>query len=107
MSSPFNFANVDDTVHARTRLAVLTYLASVESADFKSVREATGTTEGNLSVHLQKLEAAGYVALAKSFLGRRPNTRASITDAGRDALIDHIDQLEAAFSKARRALKRR
>lgn len=94
-------------VHARTRLAVLTFLASVESADFKSIREATGATEGNLSIHLQKLEEAGFLDISKSFVGRRPNTRASITDAGREALVEHIDQLEAAFAKVRRALKKR
>lgn len=107
MSSPFNLTGIGDMVHARTRLAILTYLASVDSADFKALHEATGATEGNLSVHLQKLDEAGLIAISKSFVRRRPNTRATLTDAGRDALIEHIDQLEAAFRKVRRALGKR
>ena len=58
-------------------------------------------TEGNLSAHLKKLEEAGYVAIAKSFVNRRPNTRARITDPGRDALIDYIDLVEAVFERVR------
>ncbi|MEL7488275.1 MAG: transcriptional regulator [Pseudomonadota bacterium] len=105
MSSPFDLTHVDNIVHARVRLAVLTFLASVDGADFNAIRAATKTTEGNLSVHLQKLHEAGYVKVTKSFLDRRPNTRAEITDTGRDALIAYIDAVEAAFEKVRNAFR--
>lgn len=101
MASPFDLTAIDDLVHVRARLAVLTFLASVESADFKAMREATGASEGNLSAHLTKLEEAGYVKVTKSFRGKRPNTSAELTDAGRDALIEYIDHVEAMFAKVR------
>ena len=104
MSSLFVFSGIDDLIHTRMRLAILTYLASVDDADFKSILEATGSSDGNVSVHLKKLEDAGYVAISKTFVKRRPHTRARITDAGRDALIAYIDQVDAVFSKVRNAV---
>ncbi|MEL6363020.1 MAG: transcriptional regulator [Pseudomonadota bacterium] len=106
MSSPFDLTQLSEMIHARTRLAVLTYLASMEDADFKAIREATATTEGNLSVHLQKLEEAGFIKISKTFRNRRPHTRARITNAGRDALIQYIDQVDEAFKKVRGALNK-
>jgi len=101
MSSPFDLSRIDDLVHVRARLAVMTFLASVDEADFKAIREATGATEGNLSTHLTKLEEAGYVTITKAFLGRRPNTKARLTDDGRAALLDYIDRVEAMFKGVR------
>lgn len=101
MASPYDFSKIDELVHTRMRLAVLTYLASVDDADFKAILAATGATDGNLSVHLTKLETAGYIEITKSFRGRRPNTRARITDDGRDALVDYINHVEQVFDLVR------
>ena len=103
MSSPFDFTLIDDLVHVRGRLAIMTFLASVDEADFKATLDAIGATEGNLSAHVQKLEAAGYVTVKKSFVGRRPNTRLRLTEKGRDALVAHIDHLDAVFARVRAA----
>jgi DNA-binding transcriptional ArsR family regulator len=79
-------ANLDRVVHEPARLAVLSYLSLVESADFMFLLRATGLTWGNLSSHLAKLEAAGYVAVDKAFVRKKPRTTIRLTGAGRDAL---------------------
>ena len=63
--------DVDPAIHAPARLTVMTYLYVVESADFVFLKNMTGLTWGNLSTHLSKLETAGYVALHKTFQGKK------------------------------------
>ncbi|MEL6364474.1 MAG: transcriptional regulator [Pseudomonadota bacterium] len=106
MSSPYDLKALDDVIHVRARLAILSFLASVEEADFKAVREAVGATEGNLSVHLQKLEDAGFVSVTKTFVGKRPNTRLALTGAGRAALLDYLDRVEMMLESVRKLTKR-
>ena len=59
----FDHAAIDEILHSRVRLAIVAFLAGAETADFATVRDATKTTDGNASVHLRKLEDAGYVAM--------------------------------------------
>ena len=68
----FDIGKLDEVIHGRVRLGIVAYLASAEVADFTELKEALQTTQGNLSVHLRKLEEAGYVEIEKSFLGRKP-----------------------------------
>ncbi|MGB3722535.1 MAG: transcriptional regulator, partial [Pacificimonas sp.] len=86
----FDYRGIDDLIHGRVRLAVMAYLSGVESADFADLKAKAKVTDGNLSVHLRKLEDAGYVAVDKSFHDRRPLTTASMTDMGREAWIDYL-----------------
>ena len=81
-------------IHSQLRLAVITLLAQVEEADFNYLKEQTGATAGNISVQLDKLSAAGYITITKTFEGKRPRTTASITDKGRTALEDYIETLK-------------
>lgn len=76
------------------RLGLMAYLASVDSASFVELKDRTGATDGNLSTHLRKLEEAGYVAITKRFVDRRPRTDASLTPAGRKAWIAYLDDLK-------------
>ena len=80
-------SQLDRTVHEPARLAILVILAVVERADFTYVKNQAGLSGGNLASHLAKLEAAGLVAVEKSFEGRRPQTNLSLTPAGREALV--------------------
>jgi len=89
---------LDRTIHEPARLAILGILASIEKADFSYLMAQTGLTQGNLSAHLGKLEAAGFVAVEKGFAGKRPRTRLSITPAGRDGLDAHIQQVQRFFT---------
>lgn len=89
----FDIGAIDEVIHGRLRLGVMAYLASGGSADFNELKSRLQATDGNLSVHLRKLEEAGYVAIDKSFMGRKPLTRVSLTDAGRAAFIRYLDAM--------------
>jgi DNA-binding PadR family transcriptional regulator len=86
--------NLDPVIHAPVRLAVLSLLAGVENADFIYLRESTDTTDGNLSTHLSRLEEAGYIAIQKTFQGKKPRTVCAITEKGREAFIRYFEELE-------------
>ena len=88
------FQELDPVVHSRIRLSILSVLISVREADFIYLKEATGTTDGNLSSHLSKLEQAGYVKITKGFVGKKPRTTCSITNKGKDAFSKYVKNLE-------------
>jgi DNA-binding MarR family transcriptional regulator len=88
--SGFDIDKIDDVIHGRLRLGVMAYLSSAEVADFNELKALLQATQGNLSVHLRKLEDAGYVGIEKSFLGRKPLTRIRLTPAGRAAFADYL-----------------
>ena len=91
--SEFHVGDIDEVVHGRIRLGIMAYLAQAEAADFTELKTALDTTQGNLSIHLRKLEEAGYVAIDKSFLGRKPLTRARLTSAGRKAFAAYLEAM--------------
>lgn len=93
------FERLDDVVHQRTRLGVLTVLAEVESASFTYLRDELGLSDGNLSRHLRVLEEAGLVAITKSFRGRTPLTTVKATPAGRRALAGHLAALQEMIDR--------
>ncbi len=92
-------AGVDRIVHEPGRLMVLACLSVVVRADFLYVMRETGLTQGNLSSHLAKLEAAGYVAVEKTFVGKVPRTLLQLTDQGREALLAYRDRLVGVLSR--------
>ena len=77
---------LDETVHQRHRLGILTIASRTRQADFGYLRETLGLTSGNLSTHLTVLEDAGLIRVEKGYAGRRPRTWVSITRQGRAAL---------------------
>lgn len=89
----FDIGRIDEVIHGRVRLGIMAYLAGAEHADFNALKTRLQATDGNLSVHLRKLEEAGYVAVEKSFRDRKPLTRASLTDKGRDAFMAYLDAM--------------
>jgi DNA-binding transcriptional ArsR family regulator len=86
---------LDRIIHERIRLAIVSALAANESLTFTELKKLLETTDGNLSIHARKLEEAGYVACSKYFDGRVPKTEFRITDAGRQALRQYLDHMEA------------
>ena len=90
-----DLGRIDDVIHGRMRLGIMVYLADVEAADFTELKTVLEATQGNLSVHLKKLEDAGYVAIAKSFVNNKPLTRVSITLAGRQAFAAYLEAIGA------------
>lgn len=89
----FDIGGIDDVIHGRLRLGVMAYLADAEVADFTELKTALEATQGNLSIHLRKLQEAGYVSIDKSFLNLKPLTRVRMTEAGRQAFIAYLDAI--------------
>ncbi len=84
---------LNETVHQRHRLGILTITAEAKRAEFGYLREALDLTPGNLSRHLTVLEDAGLVEVEKGYEGRRPRTWVRITRQGRSALAAELDTL--------------
>jgi DNA-binding MarR family transcriptional regulator len=89
----FDVNGIDDVIHGRLRLGVMAVLAGTGVADFNTLKARLEATDGNLSVHLRKLEDAGYVAIHKSFAGRKPLTRVELTLQGRKAFLSYLDSM--------------
>jgi DNA-binding MarR family transcriptional regulator len=93
LGNEFDIAQIDDVIHGRVRLGVMAFLAAMGAAEFNTLKEKIGATDGTLSVHLRKLEEAGYIAIDKSFRNRRPLTTARITSDGRKAFKRYLEAL--------------
>lgn len=94
----YKFDLIDDLIHSRVRLATMAYLSGAGTADFNAIKAAVKATDGNISVHLRKLEDAGYLTSAKQFNGRKPQTLYEISDDGRSAwqlYLTHMSELLA------------
>jgi len=90
----YDYQQIDDIIHSRIRLAIMAVLVAVDEVEFIYLREKVKATDGNLSVHLKKLEDAKYISVKKSFAGRKPITHYKLTAAGRRAFEAYIDNLE-------------
>jgi len=95
----FNYHEIDDVIHSRIRTAIMAVLISVDEAEFTFIREKINATDGNLSVHLKKLEEHDYISVKKEFVDRKPLTRYKITEKGRKAFEDYIKKLESIIRK--------
>ncbi|NVJ48639.1 MAG: transcriptional regulator [Cytophagia bacterium] len=88
------FEALDPLLHSQLRLAVMSLLISVESADFVYIKEQTGATAGNLSVQIDKLSTAGYISVEKKFEGKKPKTTCKITSTGVDAFENYVKNIQ-------------
>ena len=95
--SPASLTDLDRVVHEPARMAVMSLLYVVDSADFTFLMNQTGLTWGNLSAHMSKLEEASYVEVEKSFKGRRPNTALRLTRQGREAFREYVRTMKQVF----------
>lgn len=82
-------------LHSQLRLAIMSILMNVEEADFVYLKENTEATSGNISVQLDKLAAAEYIEVKKSFVGRKPRTTCRITNKGKEAFEEYINALRS------------
>lgn len=92
---------VDQLIHERLRLGIVSALAVTECLSFKELKESLQTTDGNLSVHARKLEEAGYITCTKSFEGRTPRTEYRLALTGRKMLEKYLDHMEALIQAMR------
>jgi len=99
MSKDFDYQQLDDIIHSRIRLAIMAVLVTVDEAEFTFLREKVNATDGNLSIHLRKLEEAEYISVKKSFFDRKPLTTYKLTSKGRKAFEEYIKRLEKLIGK--------
>src|SRR5436309_2600032 len=92
-----DLAKVDRVIHEPARLMVVALLAAVKEADFQYLHQATQLTKGNLSVHLSRLEEAGYISIEKTFRGKYPLTLCRLTARGRRVLEQYRQVMKAAL----------
>jgi DNA-binding MarR family transcriptional regulator len=97
-SGGYQLPEVDRLIHEPARYNIMALLYVIESADFLFVRNQTRMTPGNLSSHLSKLEAAGYLAIQKEFVGKMPRTFLSLTEQGREAFENYRDKMKELFT---------
>lgn len=93
--------HINKAFESRARLGIMSALMVNETMDFVSLKQLLGLTDGNLASHARALEEAGYVACAKQFVGRRPNTTYSATPEGREAFRRHLEALEEFIRRQR------
>ncbi|MCH4551363.1 winged helix-turn-helix domain-containing protein [Aestuariibaculum lutulentum] len=91
--------NINKVFDHRIRLGIMSILMVNEYADFNSLKELLGATDGNLASHTKALEKAEYITIEKQFIGKKPNTRYSTTQLGEIEFKKHIDALEKLIHK--------
>ena len=91
---------LNPVIHGKLRLALLSLLSTVDQAEFTWLRAKTGSTDGNLGAQLMKLEDAGYVAVEKKFVLRKPQTLYRMTEAGHAALTEYVQALKTLLGSA-------
>ena len=89
---------IDPVIHAPARLQIVMQLFVIEAADATFLLGRTGLTWGNLSTHISKLEEAGYVAVEKTFEGKKPRTMIRLTDQGRTAFLNYRSRMQEVLS---------
>lgn len=95
----FDYQQLDDIIHSRIRLAIVSLLMTVEEAEFTFLRDRVNATDGNIGMHLRKLEDAGYVSVRKSFVDRKPTSAYKLTAKGRKAFELYVDRLGKMLGK--------
>lgn len=90
----FDYQQLNDIIHSRIRLAIISVLVSIGEAEFTYLREKVKATDGNLSVHLKKLETAGYIEVRKEFVNKKPVTTSKLTEKGARAFEIYVTRLE-------------
>jgi DNA-binding MarR family transcriptional regulator len=101
VSQDYDIGAVDEVIHGRVRLGVMAYLTGAGgAAEFNEIKKRLNATDGNLSVHLMKLEEAGYVDIEKTYAGKKPLTRVHLNDAGRAAFSRYLEAINALLAPA-------
>ena len=98
MSEPLH-DRIDEVIHQRVRLTIVSTLAGVDALEFGDLKGMLGLTDGNLSTHARVLENAGYLAVEKRFTGRKPQTLYRLTADGREAFRRYLNNLERMLKR--------
>ena len=90
---------VDKVIHEPARLNIMAHLYVIDRADFLFMMRQTGLTFGNLSAHMSKLEAAGYIKIIKEFVGKKPHTMLKLTEKGKQAFDEYRKKMKQFFNE--------
>jgi len=101
--NPESFQQLDKVIHEKSRMAIMSMLATSPDMSFTELRDALNMTDGNLTTHIRTLQKAGYIAVAKSFQDNRPLTTCSLTEEGRAAFAGYVNLLEGIVKAARKS----
>jgi len=96
-------AEIDDIIHQPLRLRIMAGLNALPAGtglEFPKLKQLTGATDGNLGAHIETLAKAGYVAVEKAFVGKKPQTTVTATAAGRGAVVRHVATLQEIIAAA-------
>lgn len=91
----FDYRIIDDVIHSRVRLAIMSYLATAREAEFVALKKALKVSDGNLSTHLKKLEEKNYVVVSKQFVDNKPQTKIKMSREGETAFKAYVEGLAA------------
>ena len=92
--------SLDEVIHQKVRLGVMSTLVASGEADFRFLKDTLGLTDGNLSIHITKLEEAGYISVRKEFVRKKPHTTYTPTERGKDAFKSYLLALERIVQTA-------
>jgi DNA-binding MarR family transcriptional regulator len=93
------FKDLDPLLHSQLRLAIMSLLMTLKSAEFTFLKEKTKSTAGNLSVQIDKLSEAGYISVEKSFKGKKTLTTCKVTPQGIKAFEEYVTALKQYITK--------
>ena len=99
------FKELDPLLHSQVRLAIMSILIGLKSAEFSFLLENINTTKGNFSFQLTKLKDANYVEVSKSFKGNYPLTTCKVTTLGFEAYESYVNALEDHFNAYKNSKK--
>ena len=92
-------SHINKAFDHRVRLGIMSVLMVNEYADFNTLKELLGATDGNLASHAKALEKVEYIRVEKQFIGRKPNTKYHATELGKQEFKKHIDALEKLIKR--------
>ena len=98
MATLRNIDALDDVIHQKVRLGLMSLLIAAGESDFNFLKGELGVSDGNLSTHLSVLEERGYITARKEFVGKKPRTTYTPTDTGRKAFEAYVAALESLLS---------
>ncbi len=88
------FNDLDPILHSQLRLSIVSILMTVEEANFNFIKDSTKAAAGNVSIQISKLQEAGYITVEKSFKNNYPYTILSITEKGKKAFEEYVNNLQ-------------
>jgi len=89
------YKDLDPLLHSQLRLAIVSILVQVETAEFSYLREETGATSGNLSIQINKLKDAGYIKVTKRFKGNYPQTLCKLSEKGKRKFEEYVNTISS------------